>query len=154
MKRRTVLRSGVAAAVCGFLPVAAIVGSEPAALMLGQVQALRWEMGLDPLQPHPALMTMARNQVMHMRTLGFATHVGPHGDDPVARGLLSGYEGRIIGEALAESVTDPPGTMKLWRADDETRAVLLDPVSKDIGIAVTGGATRTAWWGLVSGAPA
>ncbi len=88
-----------------------------------------------------------------MHRISRTTHIGPGGSDPIERGVRSGYEGRILGEALAESVEGPLDTLELWMGHDQTRAVLLDWEAREVGLSCIGDRhAGPVHWDLVLGA--
>lgn len=88
-----------------------------------------------------------------MHKIRRATHMGPDGSDPIQRGVRSGYEGRILGEALAESVEGARDTLKLWMGHDQTRAVLLESEAREVGLSCIGDRhVGPVHWDLVLGA--
>jgi uncharacterized protein YkwD len=151
MQRRTFLHTGSALVAASVLPRAA--RAEGSEALLRALRALRHDMGLALLFPDPALTEMSRRQALHMHRIGRPVHTGPDGSDPIVRGVRSGYGGRILGEVLAESVESPVGTLELWLSHDRTRAVLLDPEARDVGLSGIGN-RRAGFvhWNLVLGA--
>jgi len=150
LKRRTILGAGVSAIAAGlFVPRG--VGAAPrrdCILILGGLLDLRRDMGLQAVHLHPALTEMARAHAAYMHRSGRFSHAGPGGRTPKARGTASGYAGLILGEVLArtEDIHDSP--LGAWVSDPETRAVLLDPMALEIGVAGGPG----GHWSVVMGA--
>jgi uncharacterized protein YkwD len=105
--------------------------------------------GLTPLTRRPALMEMARWQTRHMADQGAASHLDARGRDPQARAALAGYPGQVLGEALAETFDGPAETVALWLEHAQTRAVLLDPAARDLGLGMRRGNDGRMWWDLV-----
>lgn len=151
MNRRSFLCSGLTLTIASFFPWAAR-GAETDLLLLA-LNDHRQDIGLAPLVPEPALTNMSLEHASYMHKLGRATHKGPGGSDPIERGIRSGYIGRILGEVLAESVEGPLGTLNLWLAHDQTRAVLLDAEAREFGLFCVKDPRRgLAHWDLVLGA--
>jgi uncharacterized protein YkwD len=94
---------------------------------------------------------MARHQALHMAASGNTAHLDAEGRDPVARARQAGYEGRVLGEALAETWDGPLETVALWLSHDPTREVLLDPAARDLGLVMYRGDDGRMWWVLVVG---
>lgn len=152
MRRRTVLGTGLAVGTAVFLLPRATVAEDAAGQMLEMLHSLRQGMNLQSLHQHPALTEMARLQTLQMHRIRSVTHTGPDDSDPPRRGLQAGYRGRILGEALAASRTGPAETVDHWLADTRTRAVLLDPKARQLGIFGLAPAPNIMLWALVFGA--
>jgi uncharacterized protein YkwD len=107
--------------------------------------------GLAALARHPALDAMARRQAVHMAESGNATHLDVEGHDPAARGAAAGYAGSVLGETLAETWDGARETADLWFAHDGTRAVLLHPTARHVGLFGLRERDGLVWWDLVVG---
>jgi len=152
MQRRTVLASGLAGLAAGAgLPVWAR-GLDGADVAMRHLAAARARAGVSALALRPVLVGLVRRQVRHMADLGGTTHLDAHGRNPQMRAGLAGYAGHILGEALAETFNGPAETVALWLAHAQTRAVLLDPEGRDLGLALHPGEDGRVWWDLVIGA--
>ncbi len=151
MQRRVFLSSGLALAAANVFPW--LTKAEGSDVLLWALNARRQDIGIAPLLPDPALTKMAQKQALYMQRIGRAMHTDPNGSDPIERGIRSGYDGRILGETLAESVEGPVGTFELWMYHDQTRAVLLDSEARYVGLSGIGDQRGDlVHWDLVVGA--
>ena len=151
MQRRSFISSGLTLAAASFFPWSA--RAEGSDVLLWALNAHRQDIGIAPLFPEPALTRMSQQQAFYMHKISLATHTGPNGSDPIERGVESGYEGRILGEALAESVEGALDTLELWMGHDQTRAVLLDWEAREVGLSCIGDRrVGPVHWDLVLGA--
>lgn len=151
MRRRLFLGTGLAGAAALLLPHD-ITGNDGSNRILRRLNALRRGMDLPGLHLHATLSDMARLQVLHMHRLGRATHAGPGGTNPSARGRQAGYGGLILGETLAEGRDDPGAVLEAWLAHEGPREVLLDPLAREAGLFGAEDAARATRWDLVLGA--
>ncbi|MDG4649623.1 CAP domain-containing protein [Roseibacterium sp. SDUM158017] len=150
MRRRTLLGAGMAVAAASFLPTRPAAPQDAAARLLERLQAVRCDMQLPELSPHPALFAMARMQAQHIHRLGRPSHTDRDGSNPPGRALKAGYQGRVLGEVLAEAREGPDEVLDLWLAHEETQAVLLDPLAHQVGVFGIRDA-GTDRWDLVTG---
>jgi uncharacterized protein YkwD len=156
MDRRTVLSIGVASLAVGISPAAwarQTHGSDiscDAAIRL--LSAARREAGLASLALEPALTETARRQALHMAGMGQTSHLGPNGEDPPLRARQAGFDGRVLGESLAETYQDGTETMAFWLQHPSTRDVLMDPEARKFGLAALAGPDARIWWDVVTGA--
>jgi uncharacterized protein YkwD len=125
---------------------------DAASIVLRRLNALRLDMGLPGIRLHRSLAEMAHRQTLYMHRLGGVTHVGPDGNDPPARGIQAGYDGRILSEALAETREGPVETLDAWLVHGATRTVLLDPEARNAGAACREDDMGLTRWDLVLGA--
>lgn len=115
------------------------------------LQASRVQAGLPAVRLHPKLSAMARTQAGWMQLSKQTTHIAADGADPAARGRHVGYPNRILGEALAGTPLGAADTYAVWMDHDATRAVLLDPAARDIGLCGICASSSEAWWSVVLG---
>lgn len=157
MHRRTVIGSGLSILTAAALPGAGSAAvqddAEDVDVLLSLLARVRREVGLLELMPCAAITEMARLQTGHMRDLGRTIHYGADGSDPVARARQAGYDGLILGEVVAESCEGAAETARFWLAHDETRAVLLDPAAREVGVFRLVEKTGRTWWDLAVGTP-
>lgn len=134
MRRRTVLKGGLAAAMAvGLQPQAAFAEDIPGCVLY-RLRLLRQTFGLPILFEDRALTEMARRQAMYMLEVGHVTYKAPDGSGPPVRARQAGYAKRLLGEALAETWTGAAKTVDHWLDHERTRAVLLDPAAREIGV--------------------
>lgn len=153
MRRRTVLGTGAAALTASLLSRAGLAetSGREADILLGRLSAMRRMANLPDLAVRAELADMARLHACHMSRLGRTTHVDSGAHDPVARARQARYPGRVLGETLAETYEGPVGTADAWLAHEQTRAVLLDPRARDVGVCALRESTGLVWWDLVLG---
>ncbi len=155
MRRRTILLSG-ASILAGSALGCAISASRDAAgarTILAALKTAREADGLPGLRVDSRLVWMARLQTFRMLELGETTHIDAEDGDPTIRARQCGYLGCVLGETLAESEASAFETAALWLSHDATRAVLLDPEAREVGIFGLREHTDRVWWDLVVGRP-
>jgi len=65
-----------------------------------------------------------------------------------------GYTGVFLGELVSETYETELETLAAWMEERETRAVLLDPRMREIGLSWHQEGTGKLWWAMTTGAPA
>lgn len=156
MHRRTVLLTGLTALVAGVVPGVwtwrwhgGDVAHDAAIRMLSDA---RRTAQLQPLVPAPALLETARRQALHMARVQLTSHLSPDRQTPDGRARQAGFEGRVLGESLAETYEGPEETMAAWLSQPSTRDVLMDPKAVVFGLASEQGHDARNWMSLVTGA--
>jgi uncharacterized protein YkwD len=156
MKRRAVLSMGAASLMVGsavLIPRWPLVeGTDQIDTAFQKLAQVRRDAGLPVLSQRSVLVEMGRRQGAHMERLGQTSHLDAEGCDPVVRAQQAGYQGRILGEALAETYYGPVETVDAWLLNDATNDVLMDPSAGDLGLALVVGQDGRRWWNLVTGA--
>lgn len=111
----------------------------------------RLNAGLPHLTRAHLLEELVRHQSAYLERLGGVSHQNAAGLDPAQRARRLGYDGHILGEALAETRGGPAETVGTWLEYSATRAVLLNPCAREFGLAMVRGKDGRNWWTLVVG---
>jgi uncharacterized protein YkwD len=119
--------------------------------LLDSVNALRQAAGLTPLQLNAALNAAAATQSRDMSVQNRPWHFGSDGSSPIDRVQRVGYQGQALGENISESYETELETLAAWMEEADTRAVILDPKAKDLGIAWYQESSGKIWWTMVTG---
>jgi uncharacterized protein YkwD len=110
-------------------------------LLLREINALRSSHGLAPLRPSAGLTAAASEHSLEMARDGYFAHESRDGSPfwkRVERFYGSRRDGyRSVGENLAwaSPSLDPSSTLRLWLAEPQHRANLLDPRWREFGAA-------------------
>jgi len=119
--------------------------------MLDSVNALRQTAGLAPVafdaRLNAAAATHARDMAVQNRPWLF----GSDGSSPLSRARRAGFPGRLLGENISESFESETQTLAAWMAEDQTRAVILDPDARFMGFAWYQEDSAKLWWTLNMG---
>jgi uncharacterized protein YkwD len=102
-------------------------------VMLRQVNALRAEAGIAPLQPCPSLRRAAQAYATVMASTGTFGHMGPDGTAPWDRMRVQGFRWVAAGENIAAGQRSVDEVMRAWKASPEHQANLLDPRMHQVG---------------------
>lgn len=119
--------------------------------MLDAINALRKRKNARPLKFNAALNAAAATQARDMFAQNRPWHFGSDGSSPPSRAEKSGYQGRVLGEAISESFDTELVTLAAWLKDPSTRNIMLDPRAGDLGFSWYQESTGKLWWVLVTG---
>ena len=119
--------------------------------MLDSVNALRQTAGVAPValsaQLNAAAATHSRDMAVQNRPWLF----GSDGSSPVDRARRVGFQGRLLGENISESFESELQTLAAWMAQEDTRAVILDPNARFMGFSWYQEESAKLWWTLNMG---
>lgn len=121
--------------------------------MRDAVSALRTARGLAPVELNAQLTSAAATQARDMAAQQRPWHFGADGSNPIDRVRRSGYTGRFLGEVISETYETELETLAGWMEERETRAVLLDPLMREIGFAWHQEDSGKLWWAMTTGTP-
>jgi uncharacterized protein YkwD len=76
---------------------------------------------------------------------------GSDGSSPLDRARRVGFPGRLLGENISESYETELQTLAAWMAQEDTRAVLVDPDARLMGFAWYQEDAGKLWWTLTMG---
>jgi uncharacterized protein YkwD len=107
--------------------------------VLDQMNAVRREHGLRPLQMNRALTLAAGDRIDDMFTRRYFDHVAPDGTQPFVRATNRGYRYMTIGENLAAGQRTAQQVVADWMNSPGHRANILGRAFEDCGIAVAPG---------------
>ena len=137
------------------LPVAyKITGREEAQIpgrVLGQVNALRANVGAPAMVQNPMLDAAAKAHARDMSAQNRAWHFGSDGSSPLVRVQRAGYQGKLLGELISETYETELETLATWMKSPDMRDVLTDPRAREIGFAWYQEPEGKIWWTLVTG---
>lgn len=165
MKRRSFMFLGSAALVAacgprvagtgpGGVPVyriSARVADQIPGTLRDRLNEVRAAGGLSPVAVDPRLSAAAAEHARDMSRQNRPWLWGSDGSSPPQRALRAGYSGGFIGEMISESFESELVTLDAWLQDPPSRAMLLDPRARDIGIGWFQESGGKIWWSLTVG---
>jgi uncharacterized protein YkwD len=101
---------------------------------LDAVNAVRVDAGLVPVQLSAELNAAADTHARDMYVQQRAWHFGSDLTSPRERAFRAGYRGELVGENLSEGSDSDLTVLKTWLDFADTRAVILDPAARGLGI--------------------
>ena len=113
---------------------------------LDAVNAVRAENGLTPVQLSAELNAAAETHARDMSAQQRAWHFGSDLTSPRERAFRAGYRGEVVGENLSEGSDSDLTVLKTWLDFKDTRAVVLDPSARGLGIGWYQEPTGKIWW--------
>lgn len=119
---------------------------------LDGVNALRSSAGLAPVALDAKLNASAATHSRDMALQNRPWHFGSDGSSPVDRARRVGFNGRILGETISESYETETETLSAWMRKSDTRAVIMDPNARLMGISWYQEPTGKIWWTMIMGA--
>ncbi len=120
--------------------------------VLDAVNGIRIAKELPEVRLSQALNAAAHTHARDMSVQNRPWHFGSDGSSPIKRAELAGYEGRLLGENISESYESDLATLSAWMDSAETRALILDPEAREIGIGWHQEHRGKIWWTFVAGA--
>ena len=140
------------------LPVAyRITGREEAEIpgrVLGQINALRANVGAAPMVENPMLDAAAKAHARDMAAQNRAWHFGSDGSSPLDRVRRQGYAGKLIGENISETYENEITTLNAWMQNRDTRDIIMDPRATELGMGWYQEPSGKIWWVMVTGGAA
>lgn len=119
--------------------------------MLDTVNALRARAGAPPLQLNAELIAAAATHARDMAVQNRPWHFGSDGSSPIDRARQAGYRGTVLGETISETYESELETIAAWMTRPDTRAVITDPLARDLGVTFFQEISGKIWWVLVVG---
>jgi uncharacterized protein YkwD len=119
--------------------------------MLDSINALRGVAGASPLSLNSQLTAAAATHSLDMSAQNRAWHFGSDGSSPLDRVKRTGYPGIMRGENISETYETEVETLSAWMDLTDTRNVILDVKSTDMGFSWHQDANGKIWWTLVTG---
>ncbi|MEJ6396243.1 CAP domain-containing protein [Gymnodinialimonas sp. 2305UL16-5] len=105
------------------------------------------------LHHDPHLRGAAQTHIGALAQQDRINHVDLQGTTPAERGRQAGYTGHVLGELLAVGPDeDPRSVVSAWHDHGQTRAVLLEPGARHIGLAHTCDGFGQNRWSILLGA--
>lgn len=119
--------------------------------MLDSVNALRQTAGLPSVALDGRLNAAAATHSRDMAVQNRPWLFGSDGSSPLDRARRVGFTGRLLGENISESFESELQTLAAWMAQEDTRAVILDPNARVMGFAWYQEEAGKLWWTLSMG---
>jgi uncharacterized protein YkwD len=113
---------------------------------LDAVNAVRAESGLAPVQLSAELNAAAETHARDMAAQQRAWHFGSDLTSPRERAFRAGYRGEIVGENLAEGSDSDLTVLANWLGFADTRAVIVDPTARGLGLSWYQEPNGKIWW--------
>jgi uncharacterized protein YkwD len=117
--------------------------------MLDSVNALREAAGQPPVQLNAKLNAAAATHSRDMSIQNRPWHFGSDGSSPIDRLRRVGYTGQLVGEVISETYETENETLSAWMRDPNTRAVILNPSARRMGLAWLQEQSGKIWWTMV-----
>ncbi|SNX69808.1 hypothetical protein SAMN05878503_104227 [Cereibacter ovatus] len=163
-----------ALALCGALALSACATTSPMALgpdgkplpqvyriagqesdvtyrLLDSVNTLRQARGAAPLALNAELTAAAATHARDMSVQNRPWHFGSDGSSPLVRVQRSGYRGKLMGELISETYQTELETLAAWMEQSDTRNIVLDPKTTDLGFGWYQEPQGKIWWTIVTG---
>ena len=119
--------------------------------MLDSVNALRNVAGAAPLRLNSQLTAAAATHSRDMSVQNRPWHFGSDGSSPLDRVKRTGYPGIMRGENISETYETELETLSAWMDLSDTRNVIMDPKSTDMGFSWHQDKNGKIWWTLLTG---
>ena len=110
------------------------------------VNAARAQAGAQPVRLSAELNAAAETHARDMSVQGRAWHFGSDLTSPRERAFRAGYRGEIAGENLSEGSDSDLVVLRSWLDFADTRAVILDPAARGIGLGWYQDTLGKTWW--------
>lgn len=118
--------------------------------VLGQINALRANVGAAPLAGNPMLDAAAKAHARDMAAQNRAWHFGSDGSSPLDRIRRQGFMGHLIGENISETYENDITSLNAWMQNRDTRDVIMDPRATEFGIGWYQEPSGKVWWVLLT----
>lgn len=119
--------------------------------MLDGMNQLRAARSLTPLTLDPSLTAASATHARDMAVQNRPWHFGSDGSSPLVRVQRAGYTGVLDGELISETFQTELETLSAWMNEADTRAVIMDPKSTQMGFAWFQEPSGKIWWCMVTG---
>lgn len=117
------------------------------------INSLRGVKGLENVKLDAKLNAAAATHSRDMAVQNRPWHFGSDGSSPIDRVQRVGYTGTLLGENISETYESELETLAAWMETSATRAVILNPEARDMGLAWFQEENGKIWWTLVMGRP-
>lgn len=118
---------------------------------LDAVNAVRQANGLTPVRLSPELNAAAKTHAIDMSRQNRPWHFGSDGSSPLDRIARVGYPGEFVSENISETFEDDLMTLNAWMDDPQTRAAILRPDARFIGLSWHQENSGKIWWVQIFG---
>lgn len=113
---------------------------------LDAVNAARAQAGVPPVRLSAELNAAAETHARDIAIQGRAWHFGSDLTSPRERAFRAGYRGEIAGENLSEGSDSDLVVLRSWLDFADTRAVIVDPSARGLGLGWYQEPTGKIWW--------
>jgi uncharacterized protein YkwD len=113
---------------------------------LDAVNAVRADHGLTPVLLSAELNAAAETHARDISVQQRAWHFGSDLTSPRERAARAGYRGELVGENLSEGSDSDMTVLQSWLNFEDTRAVILDPSARGLGIGWYQEPNGKIWW--------
>lgn len=113
---------------------------------LDTINAVRQANGLAPVALSAELVAAAKTHALDMSRQNRPWHFGSDGSSPLDRVARAGYAGGFVSENLSETFEDDLLTLQAWMDEPLTRASILSPDAKFVGLSWHQEASGKIWW--------
>lgn len=115
------------------------------------VNAVRLQAGLSPVQLSAELNAASETHARDISVQNRAWHFGSDLTSPRERAFRAGYRGEIVGENLSEGSDSDLVVLQSWLEFSDTRAIILAPAARGLGLGWYQDASGKTWWVQVIG---
>lgn len=119
--------------------------------MLDSVNALRSASGLQPVELSAELTAAAATHSRDMSVQNRPWHFGSDGSTPLERVARAGFTGQMLGENISETFESDIETLAAWMEEDSTRAIIMNPEARYMGISWFQEPNGKIWWTQIFG---
>ncbi|MFT4716279.1 MAG: hypothetical protein ACI861_002519 [Paracoccaceae bacterium] len=119
--------------------------------VLDSVNALRVASGLQAVELSAELNAAAATHSQDMSVQNRPWHFGSDGSSPIDRVARTGYTGSMLGENISETFESDVETLAAWMQEEATRAVILHPDARHMGLSWFQESNGKIWWTQVFG---
>ena len=119
--------------------------------LLEAINVVRNKEGLNELKYSPELNAAAFTHALDMSVQRRPWHFGSDRSSPITRVKTTGFEGRLIGENIAESFDTPIETVGYWLKQPGTRGNILYADAEQAGLGWHQDLDGRIWWVFLVG---
>jgi uncharacterized protein YkwD len=119
----------------------------PAEQLIWYINHARRQAGLNEVRLHPTLNNAAKQHSNDMANYGLNSHTGSDGSAPYERMARVGFrDGGYAGETTAWGFRTGREAVQFWLESPPHRAILLNPIATEVGVAQTTNYTAPNVW--------
>lgn len=115
------------------------------------VNTLRAARGTAPMVLNPQLSAAAVAHSQDMSRQNRSWHWGSDGSSPLDRAARAGFMGTVTGENISETYETELETLSAWMLLPDTRDVILNPASTQVGFGWYQEPSGKIWWTMLTG---
>ncbi len=133
-----------------------LISAEEARLIpmrhVGAINEARRAFGLQEVSLDLELTVAARTHAQDMSIQRRVWHFGSDGSSPIERVSRSGFDGRLIGENIAETFENDTEILEAWLREHNSRSTILHPDARSVGFGWKQDEDGKLWWVQLVGA--